>query len=206
MKAVKLKGTIEGLYLIADMSYDKEKIEIDLRSVLQEAEKFLDSSGEIHLLLENSVQEDDDMGFLENLLRSLGIKISQNSFEKNKDFKQVQDQQKNVYTEGATLLIRKNIRSGQKVEHKGTIVIIGDVNPGAEIKASGHVIIIGSLKGNVHAGAEGDEEAVIYSNKFSPNIIKIAGLIAKAPENEEDVETGAEIAKIYKKQIIIEVI
>ncbi len=102
------------------------------------------------------------------------------------------------------MLIRKNIRSGQKIEHKGTIVIIGDVNPGAEIIASGHVIIIGALKGNVHAGAQGDEDAVIYANKFAPNIIKISSLIAKAPENDKDIESEAEIARIYKNHIIIE--
>ncbi len=204
MKAVKLKGTIEGLYLIADMSYDRKKIEEDVRSILHEAEKFLGNSGELLLLLEKSVQEDDDMGFLEDLLSSLGIRINKNKSQKHKEFNKIQDQQKDIYTEGNTLLIRKSIRSGQKVEHKGTIVIIGDINPGAEIKASGHVIIIGSLKGNVHAGADGDEEAVIYANKLSPNIIKIAGLIAKAPENEKDVDSEPEIARIYKKQIIIE--
>jgi septum site-determining protein MinC len=204
MKAVKLKGTSEGLYLITDMSYDKRKVEEDLIEIVKEAEKFLGSSREVFVLLDNSAQEDDDMGFLENLLGSLGIKINKSKSESFGDFKVAQEQQKDIYTEGNTLLIRKNIRSGQKIEHIGTIVIIGDVNPGAEIKAGGHVIIIGSLKGNVHAGASGDEQAVIYANKFAPNIIKIAGLIAKAPESEKGIESEAEIARIYKKHIIIE--
>lgn len=204
MKAVKLKGAIEGLYLIVDMSYDREKIEEDIKGILHEAEKFLGSSGELLLLMEKSVQEDDDMSFLENLLESLGIKINKNKSENHKNFTKVQDQQKDIYTEGETLLIRKSIRSGQKVEHRGTIVIIGDVNPGAEIIATGHVIIIGTLKGNIHAGAGGNEDAVIYANKLSPNIIKIAGLIAKAPENQKNVETEPEIARIYKNQIITE--
>ncbi len=204
MKAVKLKGTAEGLYLIADMSYDKGKVEIDLRDILKEAEKFLGSSREVFVFIENSVQEDDDMGFIENLLGSLGIQINKSKLNNHKDFKMAQEHQKDIYTEGNTLLIRKNIRSGQKIEHKGTVVVIGDVNPGAEIKALGHVIIIGSLKGNVHAGAGGDENAIIYANKFSPNIIKIAGLIAKAPENTKDIELEAEIARIYKNHIMIE--
>ncbi len=204
MRAVKLKGTSEGLYLIADMSYDRVKVEEDLRITLHDAEKFLGSSGEINVLLENSDQEDDDMGFLESLLSSLGIKINKNKLKNHKAFTNAQEQQKDIYSDGSTLLIRKNIRSGQKIEHKGTIVIIGDVNPGAEIIASGHVIIIGALKGNVHAGAQGDEDAVIYANKFAPNIIKISSLIAKAPENDKDIESEAEIARIYKNHIIIE--
>lgn len=204
MGAVKLKGTAEGLYLIVNMSYDREKVQDDLEKVVLEAKKFLGNSREIFLFLENTEQEDDDMGFLESLLTSLGIKVNKKGLKKENAMTKTNDSQKDIYSEGSTLLIRKNIRSGQKIEHEGTIVIIGDVNPGAEIKALGHVIIIGSLKGNVHAGAGGDEEAVIYANKFSPNIIKIAGLIAKAPEAEKDIELEAEIARIYKKHIIIE--
>jgi len=204
MKSVRLKGTIQGLYLIADMSYDRVKVEKDLKSILNEAEKFLGSSDEILLSVENSIQEEDDMGFLESLLGSLGVKVNKKKLENHKDSGKSQDLQKDIYSEGNTLLIRKNIRSGQNIEHRGTIVIIGDVNPGAEIKASGHVIIIGNLKGNVHAGAQGDTEAIIYANKFLPNIIKIAGLIAKAPEDAKDIESEAEIARIYKNHIIIE--
>ncbi len=84
MRAVKLKGTSEGLYLIADMSYDRVKVEEDLRITLHDAEKFLGSSGEINVLLENSDQEDDDMGFLESLLSSLGIKIKKNKLKNHK--------------------------------------------------------------------------------------------------------------------------
>lgn len=204
MKAVNLKGTIDGLYLIANMSYDRVIVEEELLETINDAKKFLGSSEAINILLENSTNEEDDMGFLENLLESLGIKINKNKKKTQTDFKRAQEQQKDVYTEGQTLLIRKNIRSGQKIEHKGTIVVIGDVNPGAELIASGHIIIIGTLKGTAHAGAEGDFDAIIYASNLKPNIIKIANLIAKAPENEKKTVTEAEIARIYNDHIIIE--
>lgn len=204
MRAINFKGTIDGLYLIANMSYDKVKVEEELRTTIKDAEKFLGTSQMINILLENSANEEEDMAFLENLLESLGIKINKDKKVTHNDFVKAQEGQKDIYTEGQTLLIRKNIRSGQKIEHKGTIVVIGDVNPGAELIASGHVIIIGALKGTVHAGADGDQEAVIYAGKFNPNIIKIAGLIAKAPESDQRAEVEAEVARIYNNHIIIE--
>ena len=116
MKAVKLKGTSEGLYLITDMSYDKNKVEEDLIEIVKEAEKFLGNSREVFVLLKNSAQEDDDMDFLENLLGSLGIKINKSRKTSVGDFKVAQEQQKDIYSDGSTLLIRKNIRSGQKIK------------------------------------------------------------------------------------------
>jgi septum site-determining protein MinC len=204
MKSVNLKGTIDGLYLIVNMSYDRVKVEEELLETINDAKKFLGNSEAINILLENSTDEEDDMGFLENLLESLGIKINKNKKKTQTDFKKAQEQQKDIYTEGQTLLIRKNIRSGQKIEQKGTIVVIGDVNPGAELIASGHIIIIGTLKGTAHAGADGDTDAIVYASQLKPNIIKIANLIAKAPENDKKAVTEAEIARIYNNHIIIE--
>ena len=209
MSSVKLKGSAECLTLYVDMGHSKEKIREDLVRIIREAENFLGSSREVFVKLENSEQEDEDMGFLENLLQSLGINLGVGGGKRGKSGQGGVEVHKDVYSQGSTLLIRKHIRSGQKVEHDGTIVIIGDVKPGAEITAGAHVIIIGSLKGNVHAGAGGDPEAVIYASRFEPAIIKIGNLIAKAPEpasQDGGREAGAEIARIAEGQIVIEAV
>lgn len=44
------------------------------------------------------------------------------------------------------------LRSGQKVQYDGNIIIIGDVNDGCQIFATGSIIIHGKLAGDVHAG------------------------------------------------------
>ena len=41
------------------------------------------------------------------------------------------------------------MRSGQKEEYAGSIVICGDVNAGAEIIAGGNIIVLGTLKNNL---------------------------------------------------------
>ena len=52
------------------------------------------------------------------------------------------------------------LRSGQVLESETSIIILGDVNPGATIVSKGNVVVLGSLKGTIHAGAVGNEDAL----------------------------------------------
>lgn len=105
--------------------------------------------------------------------------------------------------EGRTKFIRRTIRSGQCIDYSGNIVIIGDVNPGAEVNASGNVIVIGNLKGNVHAGIGGNDKALIAAFSLQPEIIRIAELISRSPDDGE-LPQYPEVAKIKDNMIIVE--
>ena len=56
-----------------------------------------------------------------------------------------------------TLLVRRTLRSGQRVRFDGNVVVLGDVNPGAEITARGDIVVMGWIRGLAHAGADGDD-------------------------------------------------
>ena len=43
---------------------------------------------------------------------------------------------------------RGSLRSGQKIETEGSLVIIGDVNSGAEVIASDNIVVLGALRGD----------------------------------------------------------
>ncbi|SHJ47093.1 septum site-determining protein MinC [Hathewaya proteolytica DSM 3090] len=109
----------------------------------------------------------------------------------------------NGVVEGRTKFINKSIRSGQVVDYSGNIVIIGDVNPGAEVSASGNVIIMGALKGIVHAGNNGNMEAIISAIQLQPQIMSIGNIITRAPE-EDERPSYAEVARIKNDMIIVE--
>lgn len=81
-----------------------------------------------------------------------------------------------------THIIQKRVRSGQKIECEGDVVLLGDLAPGAEISATGNVFIIGNAQGLVHAGISGDKKAVIVALEMNVNLIKIADLMAKNPD------------------------
>lgn len=82
------------------------------------------------------------------------------------------------------LILKETLRSGRSIYHEGHVVVIGDVNPGAEIVAGGDVIVWGRLRGLVHAGAMGDETAVICALELNPTQLRIANQIAISPDEK----------------------
>jgi septum site-determining protein MinC len=102
----------------------------------------------------------------------------------------------------AGMMIRRTLRSGANISHNGHVTIIGDVNPGAQIIAGGNVVVWGRLRGMVHAGAEGDEAAIVCAIDLSPTQLRIAGHIAMPPTEKE--QTGPEIAFVRDGQVVAE--
>jgi septum site-determining protein MinC len=64
-------------------------------------------------------------------------------------------------------------------------VIIGDVNPGAEVVAGGDIVVWGKVRGLTHAGALGDDNAVICALDLAPTQLRIGGHIARSPEERQ---------------------
>jgi septum site-determining protein MinC len=77
-----------------------------------------------------------------------------------------------------------NLRSGQVLQRAESVIVIGDVNPGAQVISNGDVLIWGRLRGSVHAGAEGDSEAMVTAMEFAPTQLRIAGLTSVPPEEQ----------------------
>ena len=99
------------------------------------------------------------------------------------------------------VLWQRTLRSGQSIRHPGHVIVIGDVNPGAEIVAGGHVLVWGRLRGTVHAGATGDEEAIICALDMSPTQLRIASYITRSPDERRRHPTP-EVAAVRDGQIV----
>ncbi|NET09935.1 MAG: hypothetical protein F6K16_35585, partial [Symploca sp. SIO2B6] len=81
------------------------------------------------------------------------------------------------------LYIQATVRSGMDIRHPGTVIVLGDVNPGGAVIADGDVIIWGRLRGLAQAGASGNQRCLIMALRMDPTQIRIANLVARAPEN-----------------------
>jgi septum site-determining protein MinC len=97
------------------------------------------------------------------------------------------------------LLVRRTLRSGYRLQYAGHVIVVGDVNPGAEIIAGGDVIIWGHLRGVVHAGADGKEDAVVCALDLSPTQLRIAGHIATTPVRKG--KSQPEMAQLKNSQV-----
>jgi len=59
------------------------------------------------------------------------------------------------------------------------------------------------LRGVVHAGAIGEEKAIVCALDLSPTQLRIAGLAARPPE-EAGASAGPEVAYIEEGHIVVE--
>lgn len=111
-------------------------------------------------------------------------------------------------------LYQGTLRSGQIFRHAGSVVVVGDVNPGAQIVSASDVYIWGKLRGIVHAGAMGNEKAIVGALDFDPIQVRIAGYIAISPKAEardpgrwfwkKEPSGRAEIAHVVGDQIVVD--
>lgn len=76
-----------------------------------------------------------------------------------------------------TLRLDRSLRSGQRVEHAGDVIVAGHVNDGAEVFALGNVTVLGRLHGLVHAGVEGDEAVVVVAHSMEALQVRIGGRV-----------------------------
>lgn len=103
-----------------------------------------------------------------------------------------------------TLLVRRTVRSGQRIAYDGNVVILGDVNPGGEVVASGDIIVIGTLRGTAHAGASGNTAAVVTALRLMPTQLRIAHLITRAPDGKVTSPGTPEIARIKDEAVVVQ--
>jgi septum site-determining protein MinC len=101
------------------------------------------------------------------------------------------------------LYLPNTVRSGQRIDHPGTVIVGGDVNAGAEVIAEGDILVFGTLRGLAHAGSRGDEKSRIVAGNMRPQQIRIAGKIARSPEDSSPMPgaRNPEIARVVNGEI-----
>ena len=136
------------------------------------------------------IQEKMDVDITFDTPKALGLASIRKTFDKNIALSE-------------TKFHRGSLRSGQKLETEGSIVIIGDVNAGAEVIASDNIVVLGSLRGLAHAGAKGNKKAIIAAGLLDVVQIRIANIIKEVNRDEEPLHRQSYVS-IIDDRIIIE--
>jgi len=192
------KGSRNGLQLVFDDSANFSVILDNLKAKLESAVVFFTHGTIVEVPAKVRVLTMQQQEDLTKLLAIYGLVFRETAQQQDVATKA------NVETEELqTLFVAKTLRSGQEVIHNGSVVIIGDVNPGAEVIAGGDIIIRGACRGVVHAGAYGNTKATITANRLLASQIRIAGLIARAPDKLDQPEY-TEMARIKDGNVMIE--
>jgi len=99
---------------------------------------------------------------------------------------------------------RGSLRSGQKIEFEGSLVILGDVNGGAEVLAGENIVVLGILRGMAHAGAKGNKEAIIAAASIESPQIRIANIVKEIEKEEFELELKTCAYVDEEKNIVLE--
>lgn len=141
------------------------------------------------ILITGKVLKNKEMEEIQNLIkRFLDIQIE---FDSPKVLG-LHGIKKSFYKEIATSetkFHKGSLRSGQKMEFEGSLVIVGDVNPGAEVIAGENIIVLGNLRGLAHAGAKGNRDAIIEAVEIEATQIRIADIVKEIEKNEDEIRT-----------------
>ncbi|HEX2927829.1 MAG TPA: septum site-determining protein MinC [Ruminiclostridium sp.] len=197
--SVTFKGTVNGLTIILKNEADFAEIVECMRDKVISAGKFF-RGAKLAVRYKGRILNDKEKSeLLEILVKDSGARIE--SFEEDKDTvsavpNSAQDktvERKNQIKkymffkgieEGQTKFYRGTVRSGQLVNFDGNLVILGDVNPGAVIEATGNIVVMGLLRGVVHAGSDGNKEAIVAALGLNPTQLRIADIITRPPDEK----------------------
>ncbi|MBQ7150721.1 MAG: hypothetical protein IJR94_00525 [Synergistaceae bacterium] len=102
--------------------------------------------------------------------------------KKSQDFPEIQEEIiKAPETKISALkVVYNSMRSGQRIETEGDVVVWGNLNHGAEIIAGGSIIIAGRLLGVIHAGGYGREDVFVWAGCFETPQVRIANKLCYA--------------------------
>lgn len=98
---------------------------------------------------------------------------------------------------------RGSVRSGQKIEFEGSIIVLGDVNDGAEVIAGENIVILGILRGLAHAGAKGNKDAMIAASSVEAPQLRIANVVKERERAEIQEETRKTYVYLNEKDEMI---
>lgn len=209
---VAIKGTKEGLRLQLDETADWPDLLAALRGQLEQGAQFFNGARVVIDIGERALA-DGQLAELMELMRGHGLEpsaLASMSRESRNTARAagvvarpLARSSAAAEDRGEATVVQRTIRSGQVVRHHGHVTVVGDVNAGAEVIAGGSVIVWGRLRGTVHAGALGDRNAVICAIELRPTQLRIADLIARAPDGA--AAGKPEVAYIDGDQIAVEV-
>ncbi len=151
--AIKISQTTNEIVLNVNVIADIHEIINELEDKLPKLKDFYQSSTmpmrvtgrlftdleieKVKKLINSQIQVDIKFDDVSDLL---GLHAIKKTFEVDTDISE-------------TKFVQNSLRSGQRQEYPGSIVICGDVNAGAEVIAGGNIMILGALRGLAHAGA-----------------------------------------------------
>ncbi len=97
-----------------------------------------------------------------------------------------------------------SLRSGNKIEYEGSIVVLGDVNSGAEVVAGENIVVVGALRGLAHAGAKGNKDAIIAAAVIESPQLRISNIVKERERMDIEINRASYAYINDENEMVIE--
>ncbi len=200
---IEFKGTRHGLMVYIKPDYEFKTVKKQLINRLDKTQSFF-KGAKIFQIKGDMLSKEEKKELEEIMTSRYKMYITKSVTDTSTGVEDTENKVFSGIVEGETKFVRGTIRSGQRIEFDGNIVIVGDVNPGAQITALGNIIVMGSLRGIAHAGANGNKEACVAALYLDPMQLRIADIIARAPDGNYEGPDSPELARVRGDMVYIE--
>ncbi len=183
--SVIIKGNKYGIVVVLDEHTEFDVMKKELGEKFQSASKFFDKANMAISFEGRKLSPDEERELLSIISQNSDLNIVcviDTDEMREKYFKKVVEEKLEELSSHTGQFYKGTLRSGQMLESESSIIILGDVNPGAKVIAKGNVIILGSLRGNIYAGAGGNEDAFVVALEMAPIQIRIGEIIARSSD------------------------
>lgn len=194
-EAIVFKLTNEGFFIVFDEMIKFEVLKELLKQKLDESEDFF-LGVKLKAIIRGRIFEEKELEEIKQII------TEKTGFDDIIEELPKFDWQNNL-VEGNTKFYKGTMRCGASIEFNGNVVVMGDINPGAEVIATGNIVVTGTIKGLVHAGANGNNTAIVYGKGIHPTQLRIGNLITVTPEETKKSDDVFEIAYVRGGNIYI---
>lgn len=206
---VVFKGTRNGLVIVLDPSREYEDIRNNLLKKMESAKGFFKGAKFSFFNGQQDIPA-NQKNELENICRQFGMvpNAVEDRAVLSTNFPDASKRQALCTTEAipssgeAAFMVKRSLRSGQRIHYPGHVVVLGDIHPGAEVVSGGNVLVLGNCRGLVHAGAGGDRSAKVIALRLAPTVICIADR-RHAPDRDKQAP-GPRLARLSGQEIVFE--
>lgn len=198
---IKVGHTTDEIILNINVTSEIQEIVEELEAKLPKINVFYEKNNRLPIRISGRLLTESEVEITKKLITD-HIKDAEIRFDDISDMLGLHSIKKTFETSleiSETKVVEYSLRSGQREEYAGSIVICGDVNPGAEIIAGGNILVLGTLRGVAHAGANGNKKAVISANSIDITQVRIANLVKEIIEKVDKCP----ICKVENNDIVV---
>ena len=208
--SVVIKGNKYGIVVVFDDKIPFDDLKTELSEKFKSASKFFDKANMAISFEGRKLTPQEERECLNIISENSDLNIVcviDNDEMRERYFKKAVEDKMEELSAHTGQFYKGTLRSGQMLESDSSLIILGDINPGAKVIAKGNIIILGALKGNVYAGAGGNEDSFVVALEMAPIQIRIGDTIARSNDSNRKsrpLSSEAMIAFVEDGNIYIE--